>query len=126
MPVGHAPIHELGKAEDTSLITPHLFKKVSEIDAPDLLQTAVFEQGPKQLPCQDQPVAEGVHGPVFLGPREHFCPPPAKFRVLVDSEISVEIGLRCVEPLEKLPVPLLQLSGSHLLRYNVAIGVVQT
>src|SRR5262249_25228949 len=109
MPVGHAPIHELGKAEDTSLITPHLFEKVSQIHASDLQQTAVFEQRQKQLPSQDYPVGEGVHGFIFLGPSEHFRPPAAKFRILIDSEVSIEKRLRCVESLEKPPVPPLQL-----------------
>src|SRR5262245_3714570 len=50
MPVGHATVHKLRKAKDTPLITPHLFEKIVQIHTPDLLQTAIFEQRPKQSP----------------------------------------------------------------------------
>src|SRR5262249_24235865 len=105
MPVGHAPIHELGKAEDTPLITPHLLEQVPQINASARQKSPVFGERQKRLPSQDYPVGEGVHGVIFLGLSEHFRPPAAKFRILVDSEVSIEKRLRCVESLEKLPVP---------------------
>src|SRR5262245_34071714 len=67
-----------------------------------------------------------MNGLVLLGLGEHLRPPAAKFRILIDFEISVEKSLRRVEPIEKLPVSLLQFSGGHLLGYNIAIRVIQS
>ena len=125
MPVCHAAIDELGKADNPFLVKPAVLPKQTPIRSSHGFQSLFLEQRPEKVPRQDEAVNEGFKDLALVGFSDNRRSTLPEFRIVIDFEIALEKGFWRVEPPQQLPVAALESFRSHKLRQEIAIEVVQ-
>src|SRR5688572_30292868 len=103
MPVRHAPVHELRKADDVGANTQTALEKIAEINRTDRRQAPLFDERQEQLPEQEQAVEQSRKRLTFIGQFTNRCALALEIRILVDRKVPIEESLGIVQSFEQLP-----------------------